>query len=272
VWRLGRADGAITVEVELPDVAKASEIDAYAENGVLGVEVEGRYSLRVPLHEDSIVEDQLSCRWKKKEKKLIVTVSVEAQAKEIPAKKATPAKPAAPVQVPQPAPEPAEPAKDPVRTPDAVNTSKEETETVSNATSEPAAVPTPALQDMSLSDGELELTGEEFTAEKVELEKQEGLEALLADKTEKVSEAKIVNGVSDFSIFRHDLGKEFDAIYAATRANLPTIAADDDDDDDEEEEIEVLDATGKLEALKQRTYDTLEAKGLQFTPAPQVDS
>lgn len=56
-----------------------------------------------------------------------------------------------------------------------------------------------------------------------------------------------------------------------TRANLPTIAADEEDSDDDGE-VEVLDATGKLEALKKRTYDTLEAKGLQFTPAPETAS
>merc|ERR1711924_53197 len=106
-----------------------------------------------------------------------------------------------------------------------------------------------------------------FDAPKVELPRQEGLEGLLTGNVEKVADAKIVNGVSDFSIFRHDLGKEFDAIYAATRANLPTIEADDDEDDDDE--VEIIDATGKLEALKQRTYEALEAKGLHLTPAPE---
>jgi len=50
--------------------------------------------------------------------------------------------------------------------------------------------------------------GDEFTPPPaLEFEVQAGLAELKLSTPESVSDAKIVNGVSDFSIFRHDLGK-----------------------------------------------------------------
>jgi len=261
-WSLGHGtEGAITVEVLLPDVKSASQIDAYAENGVLEVEVEGLYSLRVPLHGHQILEEELSCRFKKKEKKLIVTVPVCPASQATPATTTPATTPAVSTPV-DPAPEPATkvqretPAAPPAAPP-----------TTSGRVAELAHQRMKELErDDDLEDDE-DAVAVPFDVPKVELPQQEGLEGLLNNNTEKVSDAKIVDGVSDFSIFRHNLGKEFDAIYAQTRANLPTIEPDDEEDD--EEEVEVIDATGRLEALKQRTYEALEAKGLHLTPAPE---
>jgi len=49
-----------------------------------------------------------------------------------------------------------------------------------------------------------------------------------------------------------------------TRANLPTIEPDDENDDDDSD-VEVLDASEKLEALTRKTYENLEAQ-LKVTP------
>jgi len=68
------------------------------------------------------------------------------------------------------------------------------------------------------------------------------------------------NGVSDFSIFKHDLGSQLDDIYKATRSSLPTIA---DSDSDSDSELEVVDVSAQLQALSQRTYENLRAVGLE---------
>ena len=197
-------------------------------------------SLRVPMHSDSIIEDELIVKWKKKEKKLIVTM---------PTSRPTPAQeapvPAAPLTVAaQPTPEPVAHAALNLKAAEEPRATKRELPAVHAPTSEAGG-------------------GDEW-APRLEFEVQEGLEELrLASSPQSVASSKIVDGVSDFSIFKHNLGKEFDAIYSATRANLPTIAPDEDDDDDDE--VQVLDASGKLEALKRKTYAAVEAKGLALT-------
>lgn len=204
-------------------------------------------SLRVPMPSDSILEDQLVVKWKKKEKKLIVTM---------PTSRAAPAEaPAAPAPPPVVAAPPAA------------------AEEVASSIIDKAAAAEPSkvakkreLPAVHAPAGEAVASEEEW-APRLEFELQEGLEELrLASSPQPVAEAKIVDGVSDFSIFKHNLGKEFDAIYSATRANLPTIAPDEDDEDDDD--LEVLDASGKLEALKKRTYAAVEAKGLRLTGGP----
>jgi len=282
----------VKVEVNLPNVKSAKEIDAYAENGVLEVEVEGMYSLRVPLHGHAIMEDELSCRFKKKEKKLIVSVPV------LPAQESPPVP--AEVTIPPPEESVPTPTESIVVPP---SSAQEEaclsTENAGEQTHGAMNKATPSRDTTTLSSRESEARAESeseqslraminaqaslaldtanlidpddeaFVVPKVELPEQEGLEHLKGP-IEKVADAKIVDGVSDFSIFRHSLGKEFDAIYAATRANLPTIELEDEDYDDDAE-VEVLNASEKLEALKQRTYKIVEAKGLHFTPAPESE-
>eukprot|EP00658_Telonema_sp_P-2_P079275 TRINITY_DN760_c0_g1_i4.p1 TRINITY_DN760_c0_g1~~TRINITY_DN760_c0_g1_i4.p1 ORF type:complete len:222 (-),score=67.91 TRINITY_DN760_c0_g1_i4:127-705(-) len=66
-------------------------------------------------------------------------------------------------------------------------------------------------------------------------------------------------GVSDFSIFKHDLQAELDAIYDATRMQLPTIP--DGEDSDSDAEVEIVDVSAQLAALSQRTYESLREVG-----------
>jgi len=80
-WNLKLSGDSVTVLVELPLVQKSSEIDAYVSDGVLEVEVENVYSLKVPLP-CAIVDEELACRFKKKEKKLTITIPVVAAAQQ----------------------------------------------------------------------------------------------------------------------------------------------------------------------------------------------
>lgn len=69
-------------------------------------------------------------------------------------------------------------------------------------------------------------------------------------------------GVSDFSIFKHDLQQELDAIYDATRAKLPTIA-DDEEDSDDDEAVVPVNVSAQLAALSRRTYESLREVGFE---------
>jgi len=206
------------------------------------------------MHSDSILEDELVVKWKKKEKKLIVTMPTS-----------------------RPTPDEAAPAAPPVQ----VEVDKAPVVVVApERKPRPTASPTPSaiakreLAAVHAPSGEASAgaaADPEEWAPRLEFEVQDGLEELrLASSPQSVSEAKIVDGVSDFSIFKHNLGKEFDAIYSATRASLPTIAPDMEEGSDEEDLV-VLDATGKLEALKRKTYAAVEAKGLRLTEGPVIE-
>merc|ERR1712070_901461 len=236
----------------------------------MGVEVDGMDRLRVPLHDVAIIEEELSCRFKKKEKKLIVTVPIAPPTQAPPpvASRPTVSPESSSIREPEASESPVGSSVDNLEAPadnvkegkhlpvddSNIPSSSDHDVSVSNEAFTKAFEEANMLHTDEQDEDEAMLIGEEatFMVPKVELPRQEGLEHLMGE-TEKVADARIVNGVSDFSIFRHSLGKEFDAIYAATRAKLPSIELDDDNDDDDDAVVEVLDASGKLEALKQRT-------------------
>merc|ERR1711865_1130271 len=115
----------------------------------------------------------------------------------------------------------------------------------------------PAAPSLSYEPADEPVIAPEDIPELVQLEKQdigEGFDKTSAPPT--FSE----NGVSDFSIFKHDLGQQLDDIYKATRSSLPTIA---DSDSDSDSELEVVDVSAQLQALSQRTYENLRAVGLE---------
>jgi len=265
-WDLHIAENILTVEIELPLVSKAGQIDAYAENGALEVEVEGLYRLRVELP-CAIEEAELGCRFKKKEKKLIVTVPIvrapQAEPQRTPEEKSTP-------------PVAANPAEE-ERTPEAnqsqetLPSSHDSLKRIDEAEHQGGTAQTWALGTEVTEEVSALAADDSWIPNRVELQPQEGIEGLVIE-TEKVANTTIVNGVSNFSIFKHNLGKEFDEIYAATRANLPSIQADEEDDEDDGEEVEIVDATAKLEALTKRTYAMVEAKGLRLTGGEELEA
>jgi len=71
--------GSLEIEIELPLVDSATEIDAYAEDQQLEVSVEGLYSLRLPL-DTQVGEEDLCCKWSKQTRTLTVTFPTTASA------------------------------------------------------------------------------------------------------------------------------------------------------------------------------------------------
>lgn len=268
-WNLKLSGASVTVVVELPLVQKSSEIDAYVSDGVLEVEVEDVYSLKVPLP-CAIVDEELACRFKKKDKKLTITIPVVAQQPDTAALECSPAENNSAAKELKSQPE--QPVPSIANVENAITRqverkpAAEREEVNDNGMSSSAAV----AKEENKSVGE-ESEDLDWVPPEIKLAPQEGMEEL-QELSEGVRTATFTDGVSDFNIFRHNLGKEFDAIYAATRASLPSIETDHGENEDGDEDVEVLNASEQLEALTRRTYETLEAKGLRLTPAAPADA
>lgn len=210
-YKLTERKGSLEIEIELPQVESAADIDAYAECQQLEVAVEGLYFLRLPL-DTQVKEEDLACKWSKRARTLTITLPI---------------------------------------TPDFVR------EEVPQAPHEQPEASKPELSSEAFLSEDL---AEEDLPELIVLEKQDVERAIEPGSSPaKVSEE---TGVSDFSIFKHDLQQELDAIYDATRANLPTIP-DNPEDSDDDEAVVPVDVSAQLAALSRRTYESLKEVGFE---------
>eukprot|EP00656_Telonema_subtile_P033952 TRINITY_DN3809_c0_g1_i3.p1 TRINITY_DN3809_c0_g1~~TRINITY_DN3809_c0_g1_i3.p1 ORF type:complete len:254 (+),score=79.51 TRINITY_DN3809_c0_g1_i3:82-843(+) len=194
-YRLTERKGFLEIEIELPLVESASDIDAYSENQVLELTVENLYALQLPLAVP-VDDDDLCCKWSNRTHTLTIT---------LPTSSAAESSSEAPV-------------------------------------SEQCFGISPEEECFGISSKDV--------PEVIQLEKQD----IQRDVEPGAAPATVCEetGVSDFSIFKHDLQTELDAIYDATRSRLPTIQ---DSDSDSEEEVELVDVSAQLAALSKRTYE-----------------